>query len=532
MATEHVVAKTSDLNDGEMKEVQAGDFAVLLARVNGKFYAVGPKCNHYGAPLEDGVLCGHQVRCPWHQARFDVRTGDLTEPPALNALPRFDVRVDGDDVVVAVPEDAKGRRLMPMVKRDPSDDRTFVIVGAGAAGNAAAEALRQAGFTGRVVMVTREKHLPYDRPDLSKDYLAKKEHEFAPTLRSDKFYATHDIEILTEREVTRLDARAKVIEFVDGQALEYDKALIATGGRPRTLDIPGSDLGNIFTLRGLDDADRIAAAADKASKAVIIGASFIGMEAAAALTKRGLAVTVVAPESVPFERLLGKDIGQMMRQDHEANGVSFRLKQKVVRFSGDSEVDGVYLGTRELLQADLVVLGIGVQPVTNFVEGVDRNDDGSLSVDEHFQVIEDLYAAGDVARFVDRRTDQPVRIEHWRLAEQHGRIAAHNMAGNPTEYAGVPFFWSNQFKANIRYVGHASAWDEIIYDGDLAAKKFLAYYVKDSTILAVVGCGLPKQIGAAADLMRVGNLPTVEDLRGGSVDLLGRLKTCACRGAG
>lgn len=534
MPTEHVVAKTGDLRDGEMKEVEAGGRTILLARVDGTFHAIGAKCTHYGAPLATGVLSGRRVRCPWHQACFDVTTGDLEEPPALSALPRFDVRVEDQDVIVTIPDDAKGRRLMPMAKHDPdADGRTFAIIGAGAAGNAAAETLRQDGYQGRIVMVTKERHLPYDRPDLSKDFLASAEHEFSPMLRSETFYANHGIEVLTEHEVVGVDPASKAIEFADGTSMTYDKLLVATGGRPRRLTIPGSELKNIFTLRSLADAEQIAAAAGNARRAVVIGAGFIAMETAASLTKRGLSVTVAAPETIPFERTLGADVGGIIHQDHEQNHVAFRLGRKVVRFSGEGEVDGVYLDTREQLQADLVIVGIGVEPITEFLLGIARNDDGSVSVDEHLQLVEDVYAAGDIVRFPDPRSGEAIRIEHWRLAEQHGRVAAHNMAGRQVAYTGVPFFWTNHFKANLRYVGHAPSWDDVIVHGDLAERKFVAYYVKGDRILAAAGCGLNKRMGTIAELMRAGCMPTPDELRNEETacDSLRRCRASAGTGA-
>ncbi len=525
MAVDHVVAKTSDLKDGEMKQVQAGELSLVLARVDGEFHAIGSKCTHYGAPLAKGHLSGHRVVCPWHCACFDVRTGDVEETPALSAVSHFDVRVEGDDVIVTVPEGAKGRRVMDMAEKDlDADGRTFAIVGAGAAGSAAAEGLRQQGFQGRIVMITREDHGPYDRPDLSKDFLAQKEHEFSPELRSEKFYANRGIELLKGREVKRLDPSAKTIEFADGETLTYDKCLVATGGRPRRLNIEGADLENVFTLRSLDDAERMHAASEDAERAVVIGASFIAMETAASLTKRGLKVTVAAPEKTPFESIFGKAVGQMFREDHEANGVEFRLGQKVVRMSGETKVDGVYLGTRELLQADLVLMGIGVEPVTDFIDGVERNDDGSLSVDDHMQVqgVEDLYAAGDIAAFPDWRNGNPIRIEHWRLAQQLGRLAAANMIGNETRYEGVPFFWSNQFKANIRYVGYVRDWDDIIFHGDPADKKFLAYYIKDGRVAAIAGCGMNEKICELIELMRLNRLPSVDQLKTEAAQLVGQ----------
>ena len=296
MKNERIVAKINDLHDGEMKEISVGEKSVLLVRVNGEFHAIASNCSHYGGPLAEGVLHEHRIRCPWHQACFDVVTGNLEEPPALNALPHFDVRVEGENVIVNVPEDAEDYRIPTMAKYNPDEDsRDFVIIGAGAAGNAAAETLRQDGFKGRIVMVTRENDLPYDRPQLSKGYLADDEPD-SPILRSEKFYADHDIEILTEHEVVRVEASGKTIIFDGGSSLKYDKLLLATGGIPRHLDVPGAELQNIFTLRSLNNANQIKAMAAKASRVVVIGSSFIGMETTASMTERGLKVTVVTPE--------------------------------------------------------------------------------------------------------------------------------------------------------------------------------------------------------------------------------------------
>jgi NADPH-dependent 2,4-dienoyl-CoA reductase/sulfur reductase-like enzyme/nitrite reductase/ring-hydroxylating ferredoxin subunit len=524
MKTERIVAKIDDLQDGEMKEVNIGEKSVLLIRVDGEFHAIGSKCTHFGASLAEGVLNEHRLRCPWHQGCFDVVTGDLQEPPPLDALPHFDLRVQGENIIVSVPEDAEDRRIPTMTRRDPdADKRDFVIVGTGGAGNAAAEALRQDGFQGRVVMITREKRLPYDRTNLSKGYLKSDEPDL-PTLRSEEFYADYDIEVLTEHEVVRVDASDKAVIFHDGSSLKYSKLLLATGSIPRRPDVPGASLENILTLRNPDDANRIKAMAGEGSRVVVIGASFIGMETAASLAGRDLSITIVAPQLVPFERTLGKKIGQMYRELHEENGVSFKLGTKVTRFDGDEKVQRVVLENGDLLEADFVLLGIGVQPATGFLEGFQLNPDGSLSVDKHFRVAEDIYAAGDIASFMDWRTGENIRIEHWRLAEQLGRTAAHNMAGREVEYLSVPFFWTNQLGVNLRYVGHVTDWDDIIFQGDPSARNFAAFYVKQGKILAVSGCGSEVKMPAVAELMRVNQMPKPEELRGGPMDLEQRLR--------
>ncbi len=509
-----VVAKVNDLQDGEMKEITIADEkSILLVRVDGKFYALGSKCTHVGAPLAEGVLYQNHVRCPWHQACFDIVTGNLEEPPALDALPYYTVRVEGEDVIVSLPEELKEKRIEDMVRRDKSiDSREFVILGAGGAGNASAEALRQDGFHGRIVMITKETHLPYDRTQLSKGYIKNPDSKH-PILRSEDFYKDYDIEVLTNHEVINLDPSNKTITFKEGSKIKYDKVLIATGSKPRRLNVPGADLENIFTLRSLDDADKIKSASANSSRVVVVGASFIGMETAAHLTERGLSVTVVAPEAYPFQALLGEDIGKVYKALHESKGVSFRLSSNVARFEGQKKVEAVVLENGETLETDFVIMGVGVSPVTDFLSGIPLNADGSVTVDKNFRVAEDIYAAGDITSFLDWRTNEHIRIEHWRLAEQHGRIAAHNMVGKASEFRSIPFFWSNQLGFNLRYLGYIKGWDEIIYQGDPMTRNFGAFYVKNGKILAVSGAGSDVKMPAVAELMQSNLMPTPDELR-------------------
>jgi NADPH-dependent 2,4-dienoyl-CoA reductase/sulfur reductase-like enzyme/nitrite reductase/ring-hydroxylating ferredoxin subunit len=507
------VAKVQDIQDGDMREVVVGEIKVLLTRLKGRFYAIGGECTHYGGPLAEGALHGHHVVCPWHQAVFNVMNGDLEEPPALDAQPCFEVRVEADDVIVRVSEKAENRRTPAMARRDPADGRNFVILGAGAAGLMAAETLRQDDFKGRIIMLTSDSRLPYDRPNLSKGYLSGEAGPEALPWRTAEFYRDHDIEVLLDHRVTRVEPSRKTVTLADGATLGYDALLLAPGGVPRSLDLPGSQWPNVFTLRSADDADAIIGAAGRASRAVAVGAGFIGMETAAALTKRGLAVTVAGSGTVPLKRQLGREIGGLLQQVHEEKGVAFRLGRKIVRLEGNGRVQAVVLDNGEVLPADLVVVGLGIRPATEMLNGVELNPDGSVSVNRHMQVAEGLYAAGDVARFPDWRDGAPIRIEHWRLAEQHGRVAAHNLAGRRVEYAGVPFFWSEQFDLFFQYVGYAAAWDEVILHGDLAGRNFLAYYVKGGRVLAAAGLQRDRQLAALAHLMRLNQAPPSSELR-------------------
>ncbi|MBV8886882.1 MAG: FAD-dependent oxidoreductase [Chroococcidiopsidaceae cyanobacterium CP_BM_RX_35] len=522
---EAIVAKVDDLQDGEMQQVSVGDIDVLLARVDGKFHAVGAYCSHYQAPLAQGVLSGNRVVCPWHNACFNVATGDRQEPPGLDALTRYQVRVEGENIVVCLPEEAQGLRTPSMAQHAPeADGRIFAILGAGAAGAHAAETLRETGYQGRVVMVTSEDQLPYDRTWLSKDYFIDQVSREQVPLRSSDFYKDYDIEVLLNKQAVHVDAGAKLITFKDGDTLNYDALLLATGGKPRQLDVPGKDLQNVFTLRSFEDTNRILAAAHKDARAVVIGSSFIGMEAAAGLTQQGLKVTVVA-SSLPFKKILGEEIGRVFQQVHEEQGVSFRLGRKVTQLAGNGKVEAVILDNGEKLVADLVVVGIGVQPATEFLEGVELHpEDQSVPVDEYLCAAPGLYAAGDIACYPDWRTGKATRIEHWRLAAQHGQVAAHNMAGQTVKFMGLPVFWTMQFKFPLRYVGHAEQWDEIIFDGKPEEREFIAFYIKDNQVLAAATSQRDTETAAISELMRLNQMPTPEALRNDSVDLVKLVK--------
>lgn len=490
-----------------MKEFSIGETRVLLARVDGRFHAVSAVCTHYGGPLAEGVLCGTRVMCPWHHAVFNVVNGDMVEPPALDALTCYDVRVEGERVLVSVPEDGETRRTPAMVQRDTAaDSRQFVIIGAGAAGYAAAQTLREEGFRGNVVMITREDRAPYDRPNLSKDYLhGHAEPEWMP-LRPDEFFKDHDIQLVLGKEVTRVDARSKTITFDTDEMMEYDALLVATGGAPVRLNIPGSDLKNVCVLRSFGDADSIIETASRSRRAVVVGASFIGMEAAYSLRERGLEVTVVAPSQEPFEATLGTEIGALFRRVHESHGVRFKLGSIVYRFEGTHNIEAVRLANGERIEADMVLVGVGVHPVTHFLEGVELDDRGGVVVDSRLHATEAIYAAGDIASFIDSRTGERVRIEHWRTAQQQGRTAARNMLGRDVEFDAVPFFWTQQFDAGLLYVGHAKSWDQIIYRGDVSARDFLAFYVKNDRVLAVAGMNCDHEMAEIEVQMRLNTL--------------------------
>ncbi len=493
MQHEIEVAALEAVEPGGMKQVEVDGEKILLLRDGDAVRAVGATCPHAGGPLVQGVRNGGRIVCPWHKAAFCIRTGAVQDPPALDALPRYDVRVDAGRIFLAKPAPAPAAPLMA------PDGRCFVIVGAGGAGAVAAQTLREEGFTGRVVMLDPANRVPYDRTVLSKYALSGQKGAEKSPLQSQSFYREHRIERRTA-EVSRIDAQARRITCADGTAVDYDAALLATGAVPVLPSFPGAGLGHVHTLRSRADADAILAQAERSTRAVVLGASFIGMEVAASLRERGLDVTVVGKEAAPFAKQLGEEVGRAFVGLHEGHGVAFRLGRGVASLEGDGQVSGVVLEGGERIAADLVVAGFGVKPATSYAEGLNQSDDGGLLVDATLRAAPGLYAAGDIARFPHRGDGEPIRVEHWRVAEQHGRVAALNMLGRETRYDAVPFFWTIQYMKRLDYVGHAQAWDSTVLHGDLGKPEFLAYYVKDGRVAAAAGLGRDQDTAALIEL--------------------------------
>lgn len=498
-------AGAADLAEGAMRAVEVGGEKVLLARSGGRCHAVGARCTHAGGPLAEGVLHEGVVLCPWHKAAFRLEDGRRVEPPAVDDLPRYDVReVDGRYVVTPAAQEA--------AVEAGADPRCFAILGAGAAGSAAAQALREAGFGGRVVVVSGEDRLPYDRTVLSKYALSGKQGGEKTPLHDAAFYTEHRIERRLGR-VARFEAGARRITFDDGSVLEADAALLAPGGVPRPLDVPGAGLAGVFTLRSPEDAEAIVRAAGAARHVVVAGAGFIGMEAAAALCERGLEVTVVAPQGTPFEDKLGAEVGSAFQRVHEKKGVRFRLGDQVAGIEGEGRVQFVRLRSGATLPADIVIVGLGVSPNTGMAEGVERRKDGGIEVDAALRAAPGVYAAGDVAAFPLRGDGERIRVEHWRVAEQHGRVAALGMLGHEARYDAVPYFWTIHFMKRLDYVGHAESWDAVEIDGTLDEPDFMAFFVKSGQVAAVAGWGRDQPMARVIGLMTARRDWTVEGLR-------------------
>ena len=406
------------------------------------------------------------------------------------------------------------------------DDRCFVIIGAGAAGAVAAQTLREAGFGGRVLMLDRENRVPYDRTVLSKYVLSGEPGGEKSPLQTQSFYRDQRIERLTA-EVTEIDPSARCISCANGIEFSYDAALLATGGIPKRPDISGVELGNVFMLRSRSDADSLLAQAERSTRAVVLGASFIGMEVAASLRERGLAVTVIAQEKVPFEARLGSEVGGAFLGLHAKRGVEFRFEAKIATLNGNRNVEAVTLETGERIPADLVVIGFGVTPATACAEGLPRAEDGGILVDASLRAADGLYAAGDIAHFPHRGDGAPIRVEHWRVAQQQGRLAALNMLGHGLRYDAVPVFWTIQYLKRLDYAGHAVNWDDLIIHGDLGKPEFLAYYVKDGHVIAAAAIDRDRDMAAVIELFSLRRNWRPADLGDAPAQLLQQLSGIA-----
>jgi NADPH-dependent 2,4-dienoyl-CoA reductase/sulfur reductase-like enzyme/nitrite reductase/ring-hydroxylating ferredoxin subunit len=490
------VACLDDVPDGCLHPIEIDGNKLLLIREGAAVHALSATCPHAGGPLAEGVRHGARLVCPWHKAAFCLRTGAALEPPAIDPLARHSARIEAGRVLVATAPDAQ------TATPETPDQRCFVIVGAGAAGAVAAQTLREIGFGGRVVMLDRDNRVPYDRTLLSKYVLSGEKGGEKSPLQSQDFYRRMRIERRTA-EVVAVEPGARRITCADGAVLHYDAALLATGGAPVRPSLPGIGLRGVFLLRSRADADVLLAQVERSERAVVLGASFIGMEVAASLRERGLDVIVAARQPTPFEKQLGVRIGSAFARLHEQRGVAFRLGREVAAIEGDTDASAVRLDDGERLPADVVVIGFGVRPVTQFLREVRLNDDGGIPVDATLRVADGLYAGGDIAAFPLQGDGPSVRVEHWRVAEQHGRVAALNMAGRITRYEAVPMFWTIQYFKDLDYIGHASGSDETIIHGDLDAPEFLAYYVRDGRVAAATGLGRDADTAALTELMRM-----------------------------
>jgi NADPH-dependent 2,4-dienoyl-CoA reductase/sulfur reductase-like enzyme/nitrite reductase/ring-hydroxylating ferredoxin subunit len=492
--TQHAVARLDQLDPNRPLRVQAGSEELILIRQGDLVHAYQANCPHAGAPLEEGVICSGLLVCPWHKAAFAVDEGAVCEPPALADLRRYRAWVKDDEVWV---DD------QPLAKAEPprhSDARCFVVVGAGAAGSAAVATLLQHGFAGRLVWLDQEHQPAYDRTALSKFVIAGQmpPDEVPALLESDDLRKGHLIR--QHGKVRTLNSEKRQIILADGQHIDYDACLLATGGKAQRPPLPGADLPGVFTLRSREDAALLLDAAEPGQPVVIVGDGFIGLEAAAALRKYGLQVHLVTRHEVPLAKQLGERIGRSIRELHERKGVVFHGPTEVERFEGQAKVEAVLLANGERLQTPLVLLGTGVKPATAYVQGVALADDKSLPVNAEMRAAPGLWAAGDIATFP--LAGRPVRIEHWRLAQQHGVIAAANMLGEQRRYEDVPFFWTYQHGRTYEVLGHARDWNRIEYVGQPEQGDFVALQCVDEQVEAVIAKGYSDAMAQLSQRMK------------------------------
>jgi NADPH-dependent 2,4-dienoyl-CoA reductase/sulfur reductase-like enzyme/nitrite reductase/ring-hydroxylating ferredoxin subunit len=471
---------SADVPEGGKLVGHVGEDDVLVARVGGELFAIGAHCTHYHGPLGEGLLVGDTVRCPWHHAHFCLRTGEAKAAPAIDPVARYAVHEEAGRIRID-PQPAAAPKRDSHTAREP---RRVVIVGGGGAGFAAAEMLRRRGFDGSLTLLSADRDAPYDRPNCSKDYLAGSAPAEWMPLRAADWYADNHIDLQLRAEAGSLDLAAQTVALRNGAEHGYDALLLAPGAEP--IRLARVDGPNVFTLRSLHDAGAIIKAAEGAKRVAVVGASFIGLEAAAALRSRGLEVHVAAPETIPFAKTMGEAIGAWVRAQHEAAGVVFHLGRNVKGWDGGR----LTLDDGSAIEADFVVMGVGVRPRTGLAEAAGLKLDHGILVDAQLRTsAPGVYAAGDAARFPDRRTGKPTRIEHWVHAERMGQHAARAILGDEAPFDDTPFFWSVHLSGTINYVGHADAFDPPKLDGSLADGDAEVRFAAGGRLLALATVG-------------------------------------------
>jgi apoptosis-inducing factor 3 len=493
---------TGDLPDGAKLAGHVGQDPVLLVCRGADIFAVGAQCTHYNGPLAEGLIVEDTVRCPWHHACFDLRTGEAVRAPALSPISTW--RVEQRDGKIFVREKNAQPEKKHRGKRD--EPKRIVIVGGGAAGFAAAEMLRRQKYEGDIVMLSSDDSPPVDRPNLSKDYLAGTAQEDWLPLRDQSFYSDNSIDLRLNTTVAAIDARAREVTLPTGDKLPYDRLLLATGAEPVAPSLPGAKPSDVLVLRSLKDCRAIIERAKTARRVVVLGASFIGLEVAASLRARKIEVHVVAPEERPMETILGPEFSRLVQTLHEEHGVVFHLGETASGMEGKR----VTLQGGSTLEADFIVAGLGVRPRLSLAESARLKVDRGIVVDAFLETsAPGVFAAGDIARWPDRLTGEAIRVEHWVVAERQGQTAALNMLGSHEPFDAVPFFWSQHYDVPINYVGHAEKWDELVVEGDIVGKDGLVRMRRAGRTLAVASVfrdleNLEAEVSLEHDAIRAG----------------------------
>ena len=492
----------NSLKEGVPLAGHADGEQVILVRRGQQVYAVGATCTHYGGPLAEGLVVGDTIRCPWHHARFCLKTGEVEGAPALSPIPCFAVEQTGDSVRIV-------GKIEPKPVPPPRSPSSVAIVGAGAAGAACVDMLRSKGYAGPIVLIGDEPPGPVDRPNLSKDYLAGTAQEEWVALRTPDYYKSIDVELIMGDPAAAIDTAAHSVTLKSGKQLKYGTLLLAPGSEPNRLNVPGASGSNVFYLRTLADCKAIIDRAEKSKSCVVIGTSFIGMEVAASLRTRNLEVTVVGKGSQPLGNVLGSKFSAFVQKLHEDHGVSFLFNQNITQITDK----GVEVEGGKVVEADFVVIGVGVKPRTALAEASGLKVDNGIVTDEMLRTgAPDVYAAGDAANFIEPVTGEHVRIEHWVVAERQGQAVARAMLGLQTAYRDTPFFWTHQYDVPISYVGHAASWDAVEVHGNLDKRDACAIYRKNGATLAVATLGrdhLGLEVEAA---LESGNQSALDDI--------------------
>lgn len=510
--------KADDVQDGGMHTFEVGDQKVLVTRDGDDFHAFDAICPHAGADLGGGVRCGSRIVCPWHHATFHAGSGSLIEPPALEGLKQYRVTRDGDGLSVDLDEE------IPSQKPAPShQDHHTVIVGGGASGFMAAQTLRDGGYAGQITMLTAENRAPYDRTALSKAYLSGKKPADKLPLGGADWAQQNEIDLREGVRGTELDRAARKVHLDGGDSLGFDAAIVATGATPNTLNVPGAELDGLYQLRSFRDAEQLKDVA-QGKHIAIIGSSFIGLEAASSLVEEAASVTVIGQDAEVLSRALTPRVGRAIRKLHEDRGVTFHLDAEVTAIEGSGNAEAVRLKSGERIEAELVLLGIGVKPASDLLSDL-ANEKGAVPVDAELRAAPDVYAVGDIA--LAPTVLGEMRVEHWRVALQEGMTAAQSiLASSDLEPMDrrVPFFWTQQYGKSLRYVGHAESLDDTHIWGDPDELKFIEFAFEGGQAVAASGMGMDRELAAFEELLLLGRAPGAAEVRAGGFSLVERLK--------
>ncbi|MFP4385230.1 MAG: FAD-dependent oxidoreductase [Spirochaetia bacterium] len=475
--------------DTPVKITEGGD-EIMIIRRDSDICACGGTCTHYGGPLDEGVYKDGNIVCPWHNARFDVKSGELRGAPALDDIPVYEIKTENGKVFLG------SKNAPEIVMPGGTDSRRFVIIGAGAAAEGAAEELRRSGFAGKITVITPEEDTPYDRTILSKGFVSGEMKESYLPLRKKDFYEKLNIDFQTGKRVKKLETGSKEITLDDGEKITGDQILIATGSIPNDLEIPGKAGANYHLLRSADSGRKLKQAAADAKKILLIGASFIAMELAADLVSHGKEVHIAAPEQIPMVQVFGERIGNRILRMHTAEGVNFHLGQTVKEFLNEKgRITGAVLSDGETVQTDLVITAVGVRPAVNFLESSGLVKNGAVPVNEYLETSQSgIFAAGDITVVPFQGAPKPVRVEHWSNALNQGRHAAKSMLGEKEPYGKIPFFWTRQYGKSIKFSGFPLPWDQIAYRGKPDDGNFVAGFYSRNKLQGAASSGMMEEM--------------------------------------